>query len=485
MSDGVAPLAGPHRIGLRPGRPFVHRLPVGPDRRIDGVDGLPPGLAVDPSRRVTSGSTGATGTHMVVVSGSGTAGPWTDTIELLVGGDICLTPPLGWNSWNVFGSAVTEEDIRRTAMSLIESGLAACGWSTVNIDDGWQGTRDRRGRLQPNDKFRDLAALCDDLHELGLRVGIYSSPGPTTCAGFVGSADHETEDAASFAAWGFDYLKYDWCSAGTIDDATPLDTLMAPYARMRDALDRVVRDIVYHVCQYGFGGVWEWARDRVGANAWRTTGDIEDAWESVDRIGFGQADLAGFAGPGGWNDPDMLVIGAVGGAWDRPIRPTRLTVVEQRTHVSLWAILAAPLLLGCDLSRLDGPTLELATNRELLAVHQDPLGHQADRVRFKDAIEIWRKPLADGSSAVGVFNRGDSAVSATVEWRELDLGPTTVRDLWAHRFIDARRLDRANPVPRFGRAASLVISGARSVRAAPDCHGRADRPSAVTPIAPR
>jgi alpha-galactosidase len=435
--DGARPLAGPRRIGLRPGRPFVHRLPAGQDQRIVSVDGLPAGLTIDLGRRVISGSTDARGAHAVQVSGEGSAGPWTDGFDLVVGSEICLTPPLGWNSWNVFGAAVTEDDVRRAASALIDSGLADCGWTTVNIDDGWQGTRDRRGRLQPNDKFPDLSALCADIHDLGLRVGIYSSPGPTTCAGFLGSAGFEAEDARSYADWGFDYLKYDWCSAGAIDDLTSLDTLIAPYARMRDALDRVDRDIVYHVCQYGFGKVWEWARDRVGANAWRTTGDIEDSWESVADIGFGQAGLAGSAGPGGWNDPDMLAIGSLGGAWGRPILPTRLTPDEQRTHVGLWALLAAPLLLGCDLSLLDTATLELVTNRDLLAIHQDPLGRQAERFRTDGDIEVWRKALADGSSAIGVFNRNDSRMTAAIHWRDLGIRPGAIRDVWAGRPLEA------------------------------------------------
>jgi alpha-galactosidase len=430
-------LAGPKRIGLRPGHPFIYRLPVADEDLVDAVDGLPPGLTIDATRRVISGATIAAGRHSVTISADGPSGRWRDRLDLLVGPDICLTPPLGWNSWNVHGPAVTEEDVRRAATTVIDSGLAASGWSTINIDDGWQGSRDRSGKLQPNDRFRDITSLCADLHALGLRIGTYSSPGPTTCARYVGSAGHEIEDAASFATWGFDYLKYDWCSAGPIDDSTPLADLTAPYQRMRDALDRTDRDIVFHVCQYGFGQVWRWARERVGANAWRTTGDIEDSWASVDRIGFGQADLAAFAGPGGWNDPDMLVIGAVGGAWGRPIRLAPLSSVEQRTHVELWVMLAAPLLLGCDLSLLDEPTLDLLRNRELLAIHQDQLGRQASRWRSDEGIEIWRRPLADRAEAIAVFNRRDEPAAVPIEWAELGLIARDVRDVSARRSIEA------------------------------------------------
>ncbi|MBA2719139.1 MAG: putative Ig domain-containing protein [Chloroflexi bacterium] len=424
---------------MRPGRPFVHLVPVadGGASRIR-VEGLPAGLSFDAATRVISGRARARGEHAVTVSGEDANGPWSGQLELLVGGDICLTPPLGWNSWNCFGPAVSEEAVRQAALVLVGSGLAALGWSTINIDDGWQGDRDRRGRLQPNAKFRDLGALCADLHAMGLRAGIYSSPGPTTCAGFGGSAGHEAEDAASFAAWGFDYLKYDWCSAGPIDDETPIDRLVEPFGRMRNALDRVNRDFVYHVSEYGFGKVWEWARERAGANAWRTTGDIDDTWGSVDGIGFGQDDLAAFAGPGGWNDPDMLVVGRVGGAWNRSIRASRLTLDEQRTHFGLWALLGAPLLLGCDLSELETDVLAIVANEEILAAHQDVLGLQARRRHVRGAVETWEKPMADGSTVVGVFNRGPAPTQAAVDWGDIDIAPPgTVRDLWARRSIEA------------------------------------------------
>ena len=435
---GPSLLGGPRRIGLRPGRPFVHL--VGVSGPVDGLDvaGLPPGLAFEPSRRVIAGRTTAIGRHEVRITGEAAAGRLAESIELVVGDTICLTPPVGWNSWHAFGPAVTEDDVRRAASVLVESGLAARGWTTVNIDDGWQGTRDRGGRLRPNERFRDLRSLCDDLHGLGLRAGIYSSPGPLTCGGFPGSAGHEAEDAASLAAWGFDHLKYDWCSAGGHTDDQPLETWTVPYLAMREALDGVDRDIVYHVCQYGLGEVWRWARARVGANAWRTTGDIVDTWDSVAGIGFGQADLAEFAGPGGWNDPDMLVVGWVGGAWGRPLEPTRLTPDEERTHLGLWVLLAAPLLVGCDLARLPGPTLELLSNPELLAIQSDVLGRQARRISVAESLEVWRRPLADGASAIGVFNRGDCPTTAGIEWRAFGhRAESAARDVWAQRDLEA------------------------------------------------
>lgn len=441
MTDSYAPsaLGGPRRIGLRRGRSFVHRIGVPDVERVGlHVAGLPSGLRFDATSTSITGRTDARGEHRVAITGGRDEGSWAETIDLVVGDEICLTPPLGWNSWNVFGPTICEADVRRAAIFLLESGLADLGWTYVNIDDGWQGDRDRRGRLHPNEKFGDLAVLAADLHAAGLKIGIYSSPGATTCAGFRGSLDHEIEDASTFADWGIDYLKYDWCSAGSHTGDLSIDELAAPFARMRSALDRVDRDIVYHICDYGWGEVWTWARDRVGANAWRTTGDIEDTWESVDRIGFGQSGLESFAGPGGWNDPDMLVLGRVGGAWSKPVRGTNLTQDEQRTHVGLWVLLSAPLLLGCDLTALDPGEAALIANPEVLAVHQDPLGFQAHRVRVDGSVETWRKDLADGSIAVGAFNRSDAPIVAGLAWSEIGLGaPAVVRDLWTRRDLDA------------------------------------------------
>ena len=437
-------LGGATQVGVRPGRPFLHRVaafdangrPI--DSRSVRVSGLPAGLGFDPSRGVIAGRARGSGAHVVRIAGEGDAAP--ATLEIVVGDTICLTPPLGWNSWNGYGPTITEADVRRTAEALVDTGLADAGWTQVNIDDGWQGDRDRAGALRPNEKFADLGELCADLHEQGLKVGIYSSPGPLTCGGFVGSLGHELEDARAFAAWGFDYLKHDWCSAGPHDPATPVETLIAPYAVMRQALDRVDRDIVYHLCQYGLGEVWRWARERVGANAWRTTGDIEDTWASVDGIGFGQAELAPFAGPGGWNDPDMLVVGTLGGAWGRPLAPTRLTPDEERSHLGLWALLAAPMLLGCDVATIPAATLGMLTNPELIAIHQDKAGRQARRATVSGSVEAWTKPLADGSTAVGIFNRGDLPADARFGWPALGLGdrPLLGRDVWARMDLEDR-----------------------------------------------
>jgi alpha-galactosidase len=261
-----------------------------------------------------------------------------------------------------------------------------------------------------------------------LKIGLYSSPGRQTCAGYAACYGHEEQDARTFAAWGFDYLKYDWCSYDKIAKDHTLPELKKPYVVMRRALDGAPRDIVYSLCQYGMGDVWKWGEE-VGGNCWRTTGDITDSWQSVEEIGFSQAGHEIFAGPGHWNDPDMLVVGKVG--WGPELHPTSLSADEQYTHISLWSLLASPLLIGCDMTQLDPFTLNLLTNDEVLDINQDPLGKQARRVASQGECEIWSKKLEDGSCAVGLFNRGDDAARVTAAWSELGLpGFQLVRDVW-------------------------------------------------------
>ncbi len=333
---------------------------------------------------------------------------------------LAQTPPMGWNSWNHFGDRVDDQIIRETADALVKSGLAAAGYVYVNIDDCWESGRDAQGNIVPNTKFPDMKALADYVHQRGLKLGIYSSPGPRTCGGYEGSFGHEEQDAKTYAAWGIDYLKYDWCSAGRI---YPESELQAAYQKMGQALAECGRPVVYSLCEYGMGDVWKWG-PQVGANLWRTTGDIQDNWKSMCEIGFAQGRLAPYAGPGHWNDPDMLEVGNGG-----------MTIPEYRTHFSLWCLLAAPLLAGNDLRTMSAETLEILGNREVIAVDQDPLGKQGERFAQRDGIEIWTKPLADGSRAIGVFNRNDAAQSVRFTWKELGLAaaPAGLRDLWRHQ----------------------------------------------------
>jgi alpha-galactosidase len=330
---------------------------------------------------------------------------------------LAKTPPMGWNSWNKFAGRVDDAAVRGMADAMATNGMRDAGYQYINIDDTWEGTRDASGAITTNKKFPDMKALADYVHSKGLKLGIYSSPGPNTCAGYEGSYGHEVQDAKTYAAWGIDYLKYDWCGARTLyaDSEMP-----AVYQIMGDALLATGRPIVYSLCQYGRLDVWTWGPD-VGGNLWRTTGDIRDAWDSMTRIGFGQKDLAPYATPGHWNDPDMLEIGNGGMSDD-----------EYRTHMSLWSILAAPLLAGNDLRNMSASIHEILTNREVIAVDQDPLGKQGTKVWGSGDQEIWTRALADGSTAVGVFNRSAAEAVVTVRWSDIGL-PThgAVRDLWA------------------------------------------------------
>lgn len=337
---------------------------------------------------------------------------------------LASTPPMGWNSWNHFHRTIDDKTIRAQADAMISSGMREAGYIYINIDDTWEGERDAHGNIQTNSKFPDMKALADYVHSKGLKLGIYSSPGAKTCAGYEGSLGHEEQDAATYAKWGLDYLKYDLCGLRAEMKAAPspeaAHKIMADaYTKMHDALLKSGRPMLYSLCQYGNDAVWRWGTD-VGANAWRTTGDISDHYARMEEIGFGQAGLAKFAGPGHWNDPDMLEVGNGG-----------MTTEEYRMHISLWAILAAPLLAGNDLTTMTPETISLLTNREVIAVDQDGLGKQGDRISAEGPIEIWARPLADGGKAVGVFNRHPTAISATVDFKQLGFRKAVqVRDIW-------------------------------------------------------
>jgi alpha-galactosidase len=389
---------------------------------------LPAGLQLDPQSGCITGVLQEKGTSVVTLRAQNARGAAERALKIICGDTIALTPPMGWNSWNCFACDVTEANVRAAADAMVASGLIKHGWTYINIDDCWEAGRDADGKVLSNQKFPDMKALTDYVHSKGLKIGLYSSPGPQTCAGHEGSYKHEELDARRYREWGFDYLKYDWCSYGGIVPNPDHAGYLKPYQVMRAALDKAPRDILFSLCQYGMGNVWEWGAE-VGGNCWRTTGDITDTWSSMAGLGFGQAGHEKYAGPGHWNDPDMLVVGYVG--WSANVRPTHLTPSEQYTHISLWCLLCSPLLIGCDMTKLDDFTLNLLTNDEVLDVSQDPLGRQAARIAKTGPLEIWAKDLEDGSKAVGLFNRGEAATSITVKWSELGVsGQQNVRDLW-------------------------------------------------------
>lgn len=436
-------------FGVRPGHSFLYTIAATGDRPMTfSAKGLPEGLKLNSENGQITGVIKEKGEFKVTLTAKNSLGQSERPLRIVCGDLIALTPPLGWNSWNCFAGAVSQDKVKAAADAMVKSGLINHGWTYINIDDCWEAGRDADGRILSNEKFPDMKALTEYVHGLGLKIGLYSSPGPKTCAGFTASYQFEEKDALRYAEWGFDYLKYDWCSYGDIARNPDLAALQKPYFVMRAALDKAPRDIVYSLCQYGMGDVWKWGAE-VGGNCWRTTGDITDTWGSMAGIGFKQVGHEKFAGPGHWNDPDMLVVGYVG--WSANVRPTRLSPNEQYTHISLWCLLDSPLLIGCDMTKLDEFTLNLLTNDEVLGVNQDPLGRQAGLVAKNAGAEVWAKDLEDGSKAVGLFNRGQTETTVTAKWSDLGVtGKQVVRDLWRQK--DAGSFDDAFSVsvPRHG-----------------------------------
>jgi alpha-galactosidase len=441
---------GARVAGATPGRPFLFRIPATgqPPLRYE-ASGLPAGLRLDKDTGIISGSIRDRGESQVALTVRGPHGVAQRSLRI-VGSDDALvrTPPMGWNSWNAWGPTVDAQKVTAAAAALERSGLAAHGFQYVVIDDGWEGARDTTGAIVPNEKFPDMHALADALHARGLKFGIYSSPGPKTCEGYAGSWQHEQQDAASYALWGVDLLKYDWCSYEDIARDQSLAELQKPYFVMRAALTRVDRDIVYSLCQYGFGDVWKWGAE-VGGNLWRTSGDLLDFWSNLESVGFRQSGREPWTRPGHWNDTDMLVVGTVG--WGPNLHASRLTQNEQMLHVALWALQAAPLFIGADLSRLDPFTLALLTNDEVIDVDQDELGRAAGRTWRHDHLEVWSRPLADGTIAVGLFNRGLAPATVAVRWSDLGLqGGQPVRDLWLRKDLGTFQDSFSATVPRHG-----------------------------------
>jgi alpha-galactosidase len=346
---------------------------------------------------------------------------------------------------------VTDRLLRQAADTMISSGMAEFGYQYVNIDDCWMvkpdsgnaelggAPRDEAGAIRPNSRFPDMPALTAYIHSRGLKAGIYTSPGPRTCAGFTGSYQHEEADARKFAEWGFDILKYDWCSYRPVGDGKSLQDYRRPYELMGGILSKLDRDIVFNLCQYGMGDVWDWG-GAVGGHCWRTTGDL--GLEKGARlpgfyfIGFKNAEHAASARPGAWNDPDYILIGSVGDAFhnDAPPRRTSLTPDEQYSYMSMWSLMAAPLLFSGDMNHLDEFTLNVLCNAEVIGVDQDPLGRQARIIRHTGDDFVLAKPLEDGSLAVGLFNLGEAPATLSVTWAELGLeGQRRVRDLWRQK----------------------------------------------------
>jgi alpha-galactosidase len=459
---------GPILTGVTPGRPVLYKIPATGTKPITyAVERLPAGLKLDPATGIIAGTIKDRGIYTVTFRAKNPAGEARQEFRFVAEGQLSLTPALGWNSWNARGRSVTEALVRRTADAFVDKGLIDHGWTYICIDDGWERsprqtddlfegpTRDANGNFIPNKKFPDMKALGDYIHGKGLKFGIYSSPGPTTCQGLEASFQHEEKDVAQWCQWGVDYLKYDWCSYRA--EAPGLEGLKKPYQLMRALLNQAPRDIVYSICQYGNGNVWEWgAAPDVGGNSWRTTGDIRDNWPQTMQIGFNprwtEIDIGQYGGPGHWNDVDMLVVGVVGWSYE-PQHEANLTPAEQTSHISLWALHAAPLILGCDLAQADDFTVGLLTNDEVLAVDQDPMGRGGKAVyrSTNGGLQVWARPLADGSKAVGLFNLEEMPMRVTAKWSDLGIsGKQMLRDLWRQRDLGKFSDEYAVELPRHG-----------------------------------
>jgi len=341
---------------------------------------------------------------------------------------LAMTPPMGWNSWNKFACNIDEKVVRGVADAMVASGMRDAGYRYVVIDDCWHGARDADGFITADPvKFPSgIKALADYIHAKGLKFGIYSDAGMKTCGGRPGSQGHEYQDAITYARWGVDYLKYDWCSTGSRNAEEA-------YALMSDALRSTGRDVVLSICEWGQNKPWLWA-SRIG-NLWRTTGDIWDSFDKTDKEHWWAHTVASivdqneplwpFAGPGHWNDPDMLEVGNGG-----------MSDAEYRSHFSLWAMMAAPLMAGNDIAGMSEATRAILLNKEVIAIDQDPLGAQGRRVRDDGDLEVWSRTLADGGRAVLLFNRGDKPAEIAFDWAEIGYPATVsaeVRDLWAHK----------------------------------------------------
>ncbi|MDF9826971.1 alpha-galactosidase [Ereboglobus sp. PH5-5] len=456
---------GPRVFGARPGSVFLYTIPATGDRPMTfSADNLPAGLSLDSATGRITGRVAAAGEYKVTLHAVNALGKAARDFKIVIGDKLALTPPLGWSSWNAYGNDVSQEKILAVARAFVTTGLVNHGWSYINIDDCWQGVRGgKHNAIQPNKKFPDMKKLADDIHTLGLKFGIYSGPWVGTYAGYIGSyADNADgthdwikqkqhdehyrfdignpvrdrkrhykhgkhsfvkNDVAQWAEWGVDYLKYDWA---------PND--IAHTKEMLDALRATDRDIVYSISNsapYGDAPKWMNLTD-----VYRTTGDIRDTWKSVSALGFTQSKWAAFSGPGHWADPDMLVVGHVGGWTGGTLHYTKLTADEQYSHISLWALLSSPLLLGCDMAQIDEFTLSLLTNDEVLDINQDPLGLLAMPVLEKGDTVVYAKHLEDGSMAVGLFNKGAEKSEIEFTLKSLGLrGTQTLRDVWRQKNI--------------------------------------------------
>lgn len=477
LSPVILPLSllpgihGPKLVGTTPHHPFQFRIPAtGQEPLTYACADLPHGLALDAKTGIISGAITAAGSftlHLAVSNSQGTAQrPLT-----IVSGNhpLALTPPMGWDAGNFYANQVNDDNVRDAADWLIKSGLAAHGYSYINVGDSWQGLRDKKtGLIRPNiHRFPDMKALGDYLHGNGLKFGLYSSATEHTCGGYQGSAGHAAQDADTYADWGVDYLEYSWCPAAALDTQTPPTDQSAAFINMRADLSKTNRDIVYAVNTFGRSVPWHW-QTTVGANSWVTAQTYLDDWPSVYKALWfmPRFQVSEPSSPGHWNNIGQLMVGKLGAD---TLRKTRLTDTEQMSQLTQCALLSAPLWLSCDLSSLDPNVFHhsvtaMLTNDEVLDVDQDPAGHGASLLSamtvmqtsvypFANVVtgQAWAKPLSDGTAAVGLFNFSSTAENITVNLADLNLsGEQPVRDLWLHADLPAATSAFTAAVPPHG-----------------------------------
>jgi alpha-galactosidase len=436
---------GPLVYGCRPGHPFLYRIPCQGERPIRfDAKGLPKELKLDIESGIISGITPPKGEYKVVLHAKNSKGTYKRSFKILAGEKLALTPPMGWNHWYAHYDRITDKMMREAANVMISSGMADVGYQYVNIDDCWMNApknndpkrvgplRNKNGNIIPNYYFPDMKGLTSYIHGKGLKAGIYTSPGTLTCGGFAGAWQHEEQDARQFAAWGFDFLKYDWCSYGRIaGQDKSLEAYQKPYRQMGTILKSLDRDVVFNLCQYGMGDVWKWGGE-IGGHCWRTSGDLGFELDRIFDVALNNSLYRTYSKPGEWNDPDYIQIGWIGNANKMGVPElSPMPANMQYAYMSLWCLMAAPLIYSGDMSKLDEFTLNVLCNPEVIEVNQDPLGECGEVIQHDKETFLMVKKLMDGSLAVGLFNRSNKESEITVNWSELNVtGKKQIRDLW-------------------------------------------------------
>lgn len=440
VMDGSPYICASTVYGNRPDTPFLYTVAATGDRPMRfSAKGLPTGLSLDKNTGIITGNVAKPGQYEVTVNATNTKGTTEETITFVIGDTLALTPPMGWMSWNQFGPDISEDLIKQIADAMVASGMRDAGYQYIFIDDHWHGKRDADGFIHPDPaKFPGgMKALSDYVHSKGIKLGIYSDAAARTCGGEPGSYGYEERDAMTYAEWGIDYLKYDYCGA-----PGDRETAIKRYGKMSEALSKTDRSIAYGVCEWGRRQPWLWAAS-AGGNLWRTTWDIRDTWDhgeyrngqtGIVNILDRQVGLEEYAGPGHWNDPDMLIVGLKGKGKSSTRKGAKgCSEDEYRSNMSLWCLMASPLYACCDIRNMDDVTRDILTNSEAIAVNQDPMGKQGYRIAKEGDLEVWAKPLSEGQWALGLLNRGAETAQITAQWKDIGInGKYVVRDLWKH-----------------------------------------------------